>query len=216
MDQMSHDPVLRQTLDPVDQVFPHQVFCERERSQSRLFDDFEARNVADVTPNSFKNLRHVDATVVLRQIRFEVRQVAAEVFFQQLNQRRIEAHFVFVQHEIERRDSTLTDKFHRHQQQRSPANPRVILTWLPSQESDRQKQRVRTTFGQVVLHSTVNGCQPGRQLLFRQRAGDLVTFECLACKFGVEVLVSGLPVQFGVAITQWILVGQRNDPQSHS
>ena len=63
-DQVTHDSVLFQVGAAIDQVFPHQVFGEREGRQRAFIDDFKAGNITNLRANTFQYQCDVDAGIV--------------------------------------------------------------------------------------------------------------------------------------------------------
>ena len=100
IDQMIHDPILLQVVEPIDEIFPHQVFGEGEPRQGGLIHDFKTGNIANFPSHLFEDQRHVHAAVVCGEVGFQVGNVAGEVFLEQLNECRVETNFVFVMNEV--------------------------------------------------------------------------------------------------------------------
>ena len=69
--QVAHDRVFAQLLAVLGQVFPHQVFGEREHGQHHVLGDFPALDVLDGVADDFPDRSDIKAGLVSRQCTFE-------------------------------------------------------------------------------------------------------------------------------------------------
>ncbi len=84
IDQVADDRIELQEIGAVDEVLPHQVFCEGKGRQRDLFGDFPALDALDVTTNGLPDACDVDAGGVLRQIAVELWHRQIEVLLKHL------------------------------------------------------------------------------------------------------------------------------------
>ena len=93
---MPYNPIALQLVNPINEVFPHQILHEGKGRDRRLFHHFETRNLADCLSHLVQDSGHIHPRIVHRQLRLELRQVAIEVLLQHLQQRGVETNFVFM------------------------------------------------------------------------------------------------------------------------
>ena len=96
---MLDDRVLTQLLSTFAQVLPHQILGERKHGQHHVFGDLPTFDAFDRLRYGVPDAAHVQAMLIAWQLAIGYAKVELEVLAQHLNQRRVEARLVLVQHE---------------------------------------------------------------------------------------------------------------------
>ncbi|MNJ41386.1 hypothetical protein D3C77_363080 [compost metagenome] len=161
--EVPDDAIFPQCVRSFDQILPHQEFGEREGGQGGFVDDLQSGHIPDRSPNGSKQAGHVDAIVVERQVR-ERMELQVEFALQKLEQGRVEAGFVLVEADAERRTGAAPLEFDGHKEERSAITALIFRLFLPAQEADGQEERIGPAFRQVVTHLTVQVDQPRQEL----------------------------------------------------
>ncbi|MND98044.1 hypothetical protein D3C80_903820 [compost metagenome] len=128
------------------QIFPHEVLGKRKHRQHDVFVQLPARDVLNGVTDLVPNARNIQARVVSRQLLLQRSEAEFEVLPQHLDQRRVKARLIIVQHHGESGASTFTLQRDRNQYQWCFVFLSCPVLTRPAKETDSQEQRVRATF----------------------------------------------------------------------
>ncbi len=210
VDEVSHEAVLAKLIGTVDQVFPHEVFREREGRERELLDDFKAGYVTHLPAHGLENLRNIDAAFVAGQLSFEFRDAEVEVAFQKLEQGRIDPDIVLVVGNSKRRLGRSALQLDWNEHKGRAVDTGIACGLLPSEEPCGEKERIRATLLHVALGAPIERHKTVVHVLAGERHDDLPALEGIAH----ELLLYPFPV-FGREgpVTEWIFVNQRQPPE---
>ena len=177
---MLYQPVVTKLVGAVDQVFPHEVFGEREGRERKFLDDFETRNLPYLPADDFENARDIDPALVARQLALKLRDAKVEVPFQKLKQGRVYPYVVFMVRNPERRLGRSALKTDRDEDERGAIGAGIAFGFLPSEKPRSEKERVRAAFLHVASGAPVKRQQAVVHLLAGERDNDLSALERIA------------------------------------
>ena len=209
---MTDHAIFRELINAFGEILPHQVLCKGERRHSGILKHLKAGNIAHGLPHLGQHLRHVHAAVIAGQLRFQRAEIAVEVLFEKLHERRIKPHVILMMSKPIGRPYAAAEECDRHQDQRSPIGLGVCWVLLPMEKPNRQKKRVGPSLGEVILRPAVDGGAANVEIAGLKLACHFISLQSLPRKLQIHVFLRSLPVQVRVALANDAVLLERHQP----